>query len=111
MEYKSHFTGSAVLVSMFTAWGCAVSRDQGPGSTTALNIVGPSCGVQLVADANGDCCVDQGDLDLVRANWGRIGPGIGKAQGDLNGDGVVNEVDDQLIHCSWMVGPGCHHES
>ena len=88
------------------AFGCAVQHGGESQGTTSSSIVGTACGVELTADATGDCCVNQADYDIMRANWGAIGP-VGKTVGDFNNDGVVGTQDFNILRASWMTGPGC----
>lgn len=55
----------------------------------------------LDADLNADGFIGSADLDTVRANWGRSGPG------DISGDGTVGSADLDLIRANWGFGTLC----
>jgi uncharacterized protein (TIGR03790 family) len=59
--------------------------------------------VLLNGDVNKDGLVDNADLLILSANWGKhVAPGgFGWSQGDLNGDGVVNTADLSLMGKDW----------
>ncbi|MAE60448.1 MAG: hypothetical protein CMJ49_03725 [Planctomycetaceae bacterium] len=54
----------------------------------------------LFPDANGDGCVDVGDLAMVGSQWATAGP-----EADFNGDGQVDIGDLALLGAHW--GDGC----
>ena len=54
----------------------------------------------LIADVTLDGVVDQDDIDLLAGNWGT---GSTWDQGDMNGDGQVNQADLSLAINSWTV--------
>ena len=51
-------------------------------------------------DLNYDGAVNSGDLDLVRANWGRD-DASGTFQGDADGDGFVGSSDLDIVRANW----------
>ena len=53
-------------------------------------------------DLNGDGLVDSGDLDIIRANWGRndVTPGS-LSDGDPSGDGEVGADDLDIVRGNW----------
>lgn len=59
---------------------------------------------RLAGDLNLDGVVASGDLDLVRANWGRqVEPGS-LSDGDASGDGEVNSQDLDMVRSTWGQG-------
>jgi len=52
----------------------------------------PAC---PIFDLDGDCEVDGRDVSVILSSWGGSGPG------DLNGDGVVNQIDLVILLVSW----------
>ncbi len=52
-------------------------------------------------DLNGDGAVDSGDLDIIRANWGRCVPVGAVALGDPTNDGFVNGDDLEVVRANW----------
>ena len=58
----------------------------------------------LAGDLNGDGVVSSGDLDVVRANWGRtVSPGD-LTSGDPSGDGRVGSGDLDIVRANWGAG-------
>ena len=55
----------------------------------------------IPGDLNFDECVGSGDLDIIRANWGRSVPRGSLRDGDAVPDGVVNSNDLDLIRGNW----------
>ncbi len=55
----------------------------------------------LAGDLNGDGLVGSDDLDLVRANWGRLVSSGDRAAGDADGDGIVGSGDLDIIRANW----------
>lgn len=60
-------------------------------------------GIGDPGDANGDRVIDQGDLELVRVNFGRAGAQI---DGDVNDDGVVDLADLNSVRGNLAGGAG-----
>lgn len=58
----------------------------------------------LDGDLNADGLVNSGDLDIVRANWGRSANGA--AEGDASGDGTVGSADLDIIRANWGAAVG-----
>ncbi len=59
---------------------------------------------RIAGDLNLDGVVASGDLDLVRANWGRqVEPGS-LSDGDASGDGEVNSQDLDMVRSTWGQG-------
>lgn len=54
----------------------------------------------LEGDLNEDGVVSSGDLDLVRANWGRE-DAAGPHEGDATGDGYVGSADLDIVRANW----------
>ncbi len=52
----------------------------------------------MMGDANGDSLVDDNDLSLLLANWGRT---VGWAKGEFSGDDLVNDNDLSLLLANW----------
>ena len=55
-------------------------------------------------DLNGDGTVSSGDLDIVRANWGRSVLAGSLAQGDPSADGFVGSADLDIVRGNWGTG-------
>ena len=55
----------------------------------------------LAGDADGDGFVDDDDLSLLLANWGRD---VGWEHGNFNGDGIVDDDDLSLLLANWTGG-------
>ncbi len=53
----------------------------------------------VLADFDGDWDVDDSDLSVIRINYGMTG--ATKADGDLNGDTIVNELDIDLAFAQY----------
>jgi len=56
---------------------------------------------QASGDLNGDGLVGAEDLDLLLANWGRVGLPAETLAGDADLDGVVGESDLALVRAQW----------
>ena len=52
-------------------------------------------------DLNGDEVVNSGDLDIIRANWGRSVAAGSLLDGDPSGDGVVSGDDLDIVRANW----------
>ena len=52
-------------------------------------------------DLNGDEVVNSGDLNIVRANWGRTVDAGSLVDGDASGDGAVDSGDLNVIRANW----------
>ena len=55
----------------------------------------------IPGDLNGDGTVNSSDLDVIRANWGRIVLPGALSEGDPSGDGLVNSSDLDVIRTTW----------
>ena len=71
-------------------------------NVTLRNYYDPASAIP--GDLNGDGVVGGGDLDILRANWGRSVPPGDFARGDASGDGLVGSDDLDLIRANW----GCN---
>lgn len=85
---------------------CIITNDDvilqhGSGSTGQVvpsNTSGGTGGtLNKPGDVNGDGGVDQNDLLVLLADWGRAGV----STSDLNGDGAVNELDLAILMFNW----------
>ena len=61
-------------------------------------------GNTLEGDLDGDGFVGSGDLDIVRANWGRSVAAGNLAEGDASGDGRVDSADLDVVRANWGSG-------
>lgn len=78
-----------------------IRRDSDPGGgddNTVLTISEIEVMASVPADADLNGSVDQGDIDLLAANWGT---GTTWQQGDMNGDGNVDQADLTLALSEW----------
>jgi len=65
----------------------------------------------VAGDANRDCILNFSDILYILANWGPcpelVAAGVGSScSADLNGDGVVNQADIDIVQNYWSRKPG-----
>ena len=67
---------------------------------------GDACEQSILADANGDGCVDSNDYIIIAGEWGNTNP-PGPTLSDANGDTVVDSNDYIVMAGEWgnKVGP------
>ena len=94
--------GRAALVPIGNQWSAEqAALDPGGDGYWYVTLIGsPGLVSTIVGDANCDGCVNSGDLDIVRGNWG-TSVGGGLAMGDFNLDGVVNSGDLDIVRANW----------